>query len=150
MKVHYDGKEHIRAPRAEVRQFVLDPHRVGRCLPDLQNLQVTSDREFTAVVRVGVGPIRGPFKLEVNLIPEGAGDSATIQLKGSGMGSGLQMSSQIRLSDAPDGTYLEWQADATISGPLASVGGRLLEGQARKTIEQLFVSIRQSLEAVGV
>lgn len=150
MKVHFSGTETIKATRAEVRAFVLDPDRVGRCLPDLQELQVADERHFTAVVRMGVGPVRGRFKLEVELTPDAAGDAAAISIRGAGLGSGLAMNSQIRLADVADGTDLDWEAEANVSGPLATVGGRLLEGQAKKTIEQLFASIRQNLETVGV
>lgn len=147
MKLQYSGTEAIRAPKEQVRQFVLDPNQVGYCLPDLQELQVVDQTYFTAVVKVGVGPVRGRFKLDVELVPNG--DAASINLKGSGMGSGMAMSSEVTLEETAEGTILHWKADASVSGPLASVGGRLLEGQAKKTIEQMFASIRSRLEAAA-
>lgn len=148
MRVQYDGTVAIQAARDAVAAFVTDPDRVGRCLPDLQDLQVADERRFTAFVRIGVGPVRGQFKMEIELDPNPSGDEIGMRLKGSGMGSGLQMTSRMRLADgAAGGTELRWQAEATISGPLAAVGGRLLDGQARKVIEQLFTNIRQALEA---
>ena len=149
MKLHYEGSETIRVAKDEVRRFLLDPEQVGRCLPDLHELTASDATHFVATVRVGVGPVRGLFKLDVTLHTEGE-DDLRISLRGSGMGSGLQVESQVHLEALAQGTRLDWQADATVSGPLASVGGRLLEGQAKKTIEQLFASIRQTLEAVGV
>lgn len=145
MKVQFKGTEPIQAPRGQVWQFLLDPRQVGHCLPDLQELHVHDQRRFTALVRIGLGPVRGRFKLDVELTPAPDGESAGIALKGAGMGSGLQMSSQVSLEgDSP--TVLHWQADAAVSGPLATLGGRLLEGQAGKTIAQLFTAIRQNLE----
>ncbi|MFO7172635.1 MAG: carbon monoxide dehydrogenase subunit G [Bacillota bacterium] len=148
MKVQFSGTEAIRAPKEQVRQFILDPNQVGRCLPDLQELTVADPTHATAIVKVGVGPVRGRFKLDIELQP--GGDAATIHVRGSGMGSSLSMMSEVRLEETPEGTNLHWQADASVSGPLASVGGRLLEGQARKTVEQLFANIRSRLESVAV
>jgi carbon monoxide dehydrogenase subunit G len=147
MKVQFSGTEAIRASKEQVRQFVLNPNQVGHCLPDLQELNVADETHCTAVVKIGVGPVRGRFKLDVELVPNG--DSATITLKGSGMGSGLSMSSELSFEETAEGTNLHWRADANVSGPLASVGGRLLEGQAKKTIEQMFTNIRSRLESAG-
>jgi carbon monoxide dehydrogenase subunit G len=148
MKLQMQGSEHIRALPEAVRRFVTDPAQVGRCLPDLQELDVVDHRRLVAFVRVGVGPVRGRFKLEVDL--GGEGEGLTMRLKGSGMGSGLQMQSRMRLTPAGEGTtVLDWDAEAAVSGPLASVGGRLLDAQARKTTQQLFDAIRRNLESGG-
>ena len=44
-------------------------------------------------------------------------------------------------------TTMDWSADVTISGTLASVGARLIEGTANKMIGQTFDCIRVKLEA---
>lgn len=149
MKLQYEGVESIRAPIEVVRRFLLDPERLGRCLPDLQELRPETERSFLATVRVGVGAVRGLFRLTAS-IREEEGQRVAVLLKGTGLGSGLQVESRVALRSVGEGTELAWQADATVSGPLAGVGGRLLESQARKTIEQLFTQIRQQLETVGV
>ena len=42
---------------------------------------------------------------------------------------------------------MDWSADVTISGTIASVGARLIEGTANKMIGQAFDCIRTKLEA---
>ena len=44
---------------------------------------------------------------------------------------------------------MDWSADVTISGTLASVGARLIEGTANKMIGQTFECIRVKLETPG-
>lgn len=150
MKLNLNGVEQIQAGSEAVGQFVTDPDKVGRCLPDLQELTVTDPQHFTAFVKIGIGPIRGRFKMEVQLGPLTGGEM-TMKLKGSGMGNGLAMNSTMRLVAAAAGqTELHWSAEASVSGPLAGVGGRLLEGQAKKTTEALFANIRQALQSVQV
>jgi len=147
MNLKIDGTEHIAVPAAAVWRFVSDPGSVGRCLPDLQELQVVDPQHLIAFVKIGVGPVRGRFKMEMALAP-GDGELG-LRLKGSGLGSGLQMKAQLRLAGAAAGTDLHWTAEASVSGPLASVGGRLLDAQAKKTVQQLFANIRHSLESTG-
>lgn len=151
MKMSLNGVEQIQAEIAAVSRFVTDPNQVGRCLPDLQELTVADPQHFTAFVKIGVGPIRGKFKMEVELAPSADGREMAMKLKGSGMGNGLAMNSTMKLVEAgPDRTELHWSAEASVSGPLAGVGGRLLEGQAKKTTEALFANIRQALESARV
>ncbi|WPD18244.1 carbon monoxide dehydrogenase subunit G [Thermaerobacter composti] len=147
MHLHYDGELTIEAPQEKVWAFINNPGQVGHCLPDLQELNVKDDRHFDAVVRIGVGPVRGRFKMEVELQPEEAPRRGGLRLRGSGMGSGLQLTARIELEPAGEGaTRFRWGADADVSGPLATVGGRLLDNQARKITEQLFATIRANLE----
>ena len=42
---------------------------------------------------------------------------------------------------------MEWGADVTISGSLASLGARLIEGTANKMIGQTFDCMKSKLEA---
>ena len=48
--------------------------------------------------------------------------------------------------DAGDGTtLLKWSGAAEARGPVAGVGGRVLEAQAQKLIVQAFGNVRQQL-----
>ena len=56
----------------------------------------------------------------------------------------------MRLSDGPDGsTRMDWDADVNISGTLASVGARLIEGTANKMIAKTFECMKSKLEAAA-
>lgn len=146
MRLKYEGELTIDAAYQDVWDFITTPERVGRCLPDLQELAVQDRHRFEATVRVGVGPVRGPFRLQVELAEEEPGAAASLRIRGAGMGSGLELASAVRL--APHGeraTVVRWTAEGSVFGPLATVGGRILDSQARKTIEQLFDNIRRAL-----
>jgi len=52
--------------------------------------------------------------------------------------------------DAGDGaTLLRWRGEAIARGPVATIGGRVLDSQARKLIEQAFGNVRRSLSTVA-
>ena len=59
----------------------------------------------------------------------------------------IDMESVIDLSDIPNGTSVKWTADARLGGKVASLGQRLLNGQAEKTIRQLFGRLQKRLES---
>ena len=51
------------------------------------------------------------------------------------------------LTCASDGdvTVLDWQGDATMRGPVATVGGRVLDAQANRVITQTFANVKSRL-----
>jgi carbon monoxide dehydrogenase subunit G len=54
----------------------------------------------------------------------------------------------MKLSDDGDGgTVMDWVADVNLSGTLASVGARMIEGTANKMIGQTFECMKTKLEA---
>ncbi len=144
---NYSGDFTIPVSREMVWNFLMDPHKVGPCLPDLLNMDVSDNQNFRAKVRVGVGPIRGAFDLATSITVEEPGKSASMSIKGGGMGSGVDMSAKMSLEDLEDqqSTLLKWSCDVVVSGPIATIGGRLIDGQARKITEQVFENIRHAL-----
>ncbi|SFI71555.1 SRPBCC family protein [Thermoflavimicrobium dichotomicum] len=146
----YQGDFVIDLPRSSVWAFITDPERVGPCIPDLLKLDVESETRFHAVVRVGVGPVRGKFKLSTELTVTEPEVSAELSIRGGGMGSGVDMKAKLTLSDTENGgTKLDWRCDAAISGPVASLGGRLIDNEAKKITEKMFNNLSKALSSVS-
>ena len=73
---------------------------------------------------------------------------ATILARGSAPGSAVDATATMSLRDGDaDATTMDWTADVNISGTIASVGARLIEGTANKMIGQTFDCVRSKLEA---
>ncbi|MCL6634099.1 MAG: carbon monoxide dehydrogenase subunit G [Alicyclobacillus herbarius] len=144
----YEGEFTIEQPREKIWAFVTDPHKMGTCIPDLIELNVESETRFRTLVKVGVGPVRGKFDLTSELTVTEPGKAAALSIRGGGMGSGVDMKAQMELSDVDGGTLLKWRCDVVISGPIASLGGRLIDGEARKITEKVFTNLKNALLAL--
>ena len=148
MNLHYDGEEQIPADPATVWAFVNDPERIGRCLPDVQSVTVHDATRFDAVVRVAVGPVRGSFTLKFALQPDEAARRMNMKITGGGFGSAIDLTAGADIvPGGGTGTTLRWSGSAVMRGPVAAVGGRVLDGQARKLITQTFANVRTQLTA---
>jgi carbon monoxide dehydrogenase subunit G len=146
----YQGDFVIDLPRPTVWAFVMDPQRMGPCVPDLLKLDVESETRFRTIVRVGVGPVRGKFNMTVEVTVIEPEVAAELSVSGGGMGSRVDMKAKLTLSDTENGgTNLDWRCDAAISGPIASLGGRLIDNEARKITEKLFTNLREALSSVS-
>ena len=148
MNLQYSGEEKIPADLDTVWAFVTDPEKVGHCFPEVADVTVQDPTHFEAVVKVGVGPVRGKFKIKVELIPAASKRRIDMKMSGGGFGSTVDQTAGADLVDAGDGTtLLKWSGQAEARGPIAAVGGRVLDAQAKKLIEQAFGNVREQLTA---
>lgn len=148
MNLQYTGEEKIPTGLDAVWAFVTDPGKVGHCFPDVVEVIVQDPTHFEAVVKVGVGPVRGKFKMKVELLPAPSKRRLDMKISGGGFGSAVDLTAGADLVDAGDGTtLLKWGGQAEARGPIAAVGGRVLDAQARKLIAQAFGNVRQQLTA---
>jgi uncharacterized protein len=145
--MHFEGTVQINAPRDKVWAFVIDPNQVGQCGPGVESIEVIDDSHFKATAKVGVGFISARFIVNMEFVDLQAPDAATIKAHGQAPGSAVDADAQMRLSDGADGgTTMDWAADVNISGTIASVGARLIEGTANKMIGQTFDCMKSKLE----
>jgi len=148
MNLQQTGEERIPASLDTVWAFVTDPDKVGRCFPDVVDVTVHDSTHVDAVVKVGVGPVRGKFTLKVELLPSPSKRRIDMKISGGGFGSAVDLTSGADLVDAGDGTtLLKWSGQIEARGPIAAVGGRVLDAQAQKLIAQAFGNVRQHLTA---
>jgi len=128
--------------------FVTDPERVGRCLPDVLEVTVHDPTHLDAIVKVGVGPVKGKFKFKIELQPAATQRRIDLKISGGGLGSAVDLTAGADLIDADNGaTRLAWGGEAVARGPVAAVGGRVLDAQAQKLITQTFANVREQLTA---
>ncbi|GGR68553.1 hypothetical protein GCM10008959_33350 [Deinococcus seoulensis] len=150
MKLSYSGQEQVQAPPAAVWAFVQDPERVARCLPDVQEVVVHDQTHMDATVQVGVGMVRGKFKFKIEVLPDEAANRVNVKVQGGGLGSVVDLTAGANVVDNGNGTTtLDWTGDATMRGPVATVGGRLLDAQAQKLISKTFENMSAHVGASG-
>ena len=146
MNLQYSGEEIIKADTATVWKAITDPAWVGRCLPDVVDVTVHDPTHFDAVTQVALGPVRGRFKFRFELRPGAAGDRMDMKISGGGFGSAIDLTAGADIRDAgPGTTTLNWTGQAVARGPVAAVGGRVLDAQAQKLISQTFANVRERL-----
>jgi carbon monoxide dehydrogenase subunit G len=146
--MHFEGSVPIKASREAVWAFVTDPDQVGPCGPGVESIEVIDATHFKAAAKVGIGFINAKFNVNMEFAEQQPPDRALIKAHGQAPGSAVDATAEMRLSDGPDGTtVMDWSADVNLSGTLASVGARLIEGTANKMIGQTFECMRAKLEA---
>ena len=146
MKLEYSGQEKVQTNPEKVWSFIQDPQKVASCLPDLKSVDIKDDKNMVATVGVAVGPVRGSFKLNIELDPRPEENKVMVRIRGSGLGSAVDLTASADIVGQEDQTtLLNWQGLATVSGPAATVGGRVLDAQAKRLIEAVFANMGQKM-----
>jgi len=147
--MQFSGSVAIRAPREKVWAYVTDPTRVGTCGPGVESITQVDDTTYTAIAKVGVGFISARFQGKIAIVDLEEPVRASLKASGQAPGSAADALATMHLRDGdePGTTVMDWTAEVSISGTLASVGARLIEGTANKLVGQTFDCVKATLEA---
>ncbi|HVJ53220.1 MAG TPA: carbon monoxide dehydrogenase subunit G [Aliidongia sp.] len=133
------GEYRIAAPREKVWAALNDAEILRQCIPGCDEIDKSSDTEFSAKVTAKVGPVKAKFGGKVTLSDLDPPNGYTITGEGSGGAAGFAKGGA-KVSLASDGadTILSYTVQANVGGKLAQIGSRLIDGTARKMAEDFF------------
>src|SRR6266487_1596111 len=127
--MEFSGTQTIAAPIEKVWAFLMDVNKVAACAPGFQSLEVLEEEHWKAVIAVGVGAVKAKFTMDVTR-------------------DELQEPENMHLSALDSGeTQMDWTATVVVSGTIASVGARLLQGTAERLTGQFFYCLKTTLQA---
>jgi carbon monoxide dehydrogenase subunit G len=147
MAMTMTGEVSLPADRATVWAALNDADILKRSIPGCQELAKVSDTEFTATAKVAVGPVKATFKGKVNLSDIDPPNGYRISGEGQGGVAGFAKGgANVRLADGENGgTRLSYDVEANIGGKLAQLGGRLINGVAKKYADEFFTNFAKAL-----
>ena len=133
------------APEA-VFAVLLDPRALAGVIPGCRELKAAGKNRYTGEVTLGIGIVRARYRAEVVLTE--IDPPRALRLAGRGIGplGAAEGSGSVRLSAVEGGTQLDYSYSVAVSGTVAAVGARMLEGAARVILAQLFERLDRSAE----
>lgn len=144
--MHFESKAVVKAPMDKLWNFISTPESIAQCLPGVEEYKITDGKKIEAKVKMGVGFIKGTFKVNSRVTEEDPiTHHAKLSVDGSGATSAFKAEIMISCNPHPEGTELGWVADATISGPLGGIAKGLLESAAQKIVNQTLECITQKV-----
>ncbi len=132
------GSVELAATPEQVFAVLLDPRALARVIPGCHALDQVGENQYRAEVTLGIGLAKARYAAEVSLSNLDPPHSLTLDGKGISSFGSAQGAGTVRLESAGSGTHLHYQYSVAISGKVAAVGGRMLEGAAKIILRQLF------------
>jgi carbon monoxide dehydrogenase subunit G len=133
------SEQHIPAPRDDVWRALNDPEVLKRCIPGCESIEQESLDSFRITMLAAVGPVKARFNGKLAIQDSVPPKGYALAFEGSGGMAGFgKGTATVSLSEADGGTLLNYTANAQVSGKLAQVGSRLIDGVARKLAAEFF------------
>jgi len=148
MKLEFSGAPEITASPQTVWRKLLDPDFVAASAPGVESVERLGPTHFKVISGLGIGALKVTFKLDVELFDIVEGQRLKMGARGKAPGANVDVVSSLQVEDAGGGkTRLNWSATSDVSGTVASVGARLLEGTARRLTEEFWTDFARRVSA---
>ncbi|GAB7524968.1 CoxG family protein [Paraburkholderia sp. 2C] len=134
------GEQILPLPRERVWAALNDPEILKASVPGCESFERVEDNQFQMVMAATVGPIKARFKGKMVLTDLQPPQSYSLTFEGSGGAAGFgKGGAHVDLvSESSGATRLVYRSHAQVGGRLAQVGGRLIDGVARRMAEEFF------------
>lgn len=138
----------IAAPREQVWAFFTDPHAVGACAPGLESLDVVvPDEKFEVKGSVGFGAVQVQFVAQVEWLEMQPPERGVMKAHGTAPGSAMDATATLALKEVSESeTELQWSADVTVSGTIASLASRMMGSITKKLAGAFFTCVKAEIE----
>ncbi|MGE0338696.1 MAG: molybdopterin cofactor-binding domain-containing protein [Xanthobacteraceae bacterium] len=136
-----EGSAEIALPPQQVWEMLLDADVLASIIPGAHSVEKVGAHGFRADVSLGVGPVKGRYRANVELADLEPPSAVTLRGGASGALGFASGEGRIQLTATDSGTRLDYRYGAEIGGKVASIGGRLLDAAARVVIRQFFEAL---------
>jgi uncharacterized protein len=141
----------VDAPLDEVWKALLDVPRVATCIPGAAVDEVVSPTEYRCSVKMTVGPVSVAYRALLTLQEiDDVAHRAVLSIQGTesrGRGGVQALVTTDAAAEGDNRMQLRLHVEANVTGIVASVGGRLIEGVAKKTTAQFARNLSASIRA---
>ena len=133
------SNKRIEANREKIWNALNDTEVLKASMPGCESFEATGENTFQAKITAKVGPVKARFTFKVNLTDIDPPNGYTINGEGHGGAAGFANgSATVTLAEDDGDTMLSYRVKANVGGKLAQLGGRLIDGTARKMADEFF------------
>ena len=133
-----EGSYTVPVSRQEVWDSLIDPEKLASIIPGCHELDVVGENQYQAVLTIGAGPVKGEFRAQIELADLDEPNSAKISGGLTGPLGSSKGVGNVRLDDVDGETQVSYTYEFEITGKVAAIGGRMLDGAAKAIIKQFF------------
>lgn len=145
--VHGSGSAFVPCKPEEVWKALIDPQMLARVIPGCHEVKLVAPNTYDASITLGVGVVKGRFGAKVSLTNLAPPKSAVINGALEGPLGSSEGVGNITLTATSGGTQVNYEYGFDISGKVAAIGGRMLDGAARLLMKQFFERLASTIEA---
>ena len=136
-----DGTHEIKASRERVYALITDPEVLRRCIPGCQSLEKTDQDTYAAIMKAGVGMIKGTFKGNVKLAEMRPPEHYRLEVDGKGGPGFVKGTGDFDLEEKDGATLIRYAGEMQVGGTIAGIGQRMIQGAAKMMASRFFTAL---------
>jgi uncharacterized protein len=140
-----DASYELHAPRERIFAALTEPDVLRRTIPGCESLEQIADNTYAAILKAGVGSIKGTFKGEVRLEDMRPPEHYRIVVEGKGAVGFAKGSADFDLDEKNGGTVIRYSGEMQTGGTIAAVGQRMIQGAAKMMAAKFFAALENEV-----
>ena len=136
-----DGTHEINASRECVFALITDPEALRRCIPGCESLEKTAENTYAAIIKAGVGMVKGTFKGTVKLAEMRPPEHYRIEVDGKGGPGFVKGTGDFDLEEKDGATLIRYAGEMRVGGTIAGIGQRMIQGAAKMMAARFFTAL---------
>ncbi len=146
--IHFEGVQSFPLPVAEVAAKLSDAGFLATCVPDAHVTENSTDRAV-GKVKPKLSFLTGSLTLEADVTAREPGKSVAYQVVSKVIGATSTVAAKLEFKEAEGGgTTVNWSGDlVAVTGLLKMVPKGLMEGAAKKVIDDVWAAVAAKLKA---
>jgi uncharacterized protein len=145
--IHFEGDRSFPLPLPDVAAKLSDAGFLANCLPDAEVSEATTEKAAWKL-KPKLSFLTGSLNVEMTRTAHEPGKSVNYKVFAKAIGASSTVLSQLTFAESGGGTAVHWTGDLTeVTGLLKIVPKGLIEGSARKVIEDVWEAVAAKLTA---
>ena len=147
--IEFGGTERFAASPEKLFDALTNFDTIAATIPDLVSSEKVDERTMKCVVRPGFSFLRGSMRLTIALGQTVRPESAAMNVSAEGIGLGMRVASNLRISPDGQGSLLDWSAKIEeLKGLISAVSPALIKAAADQVIRHAWSRVAQPTRRV--
>ncbi len=112
-----------------------------RCIPGCESLEKTGQDTYAAIMKAGVGMVKGTFKGNVKLAEMRPPEHYRLEVDGKGAPGFVKGTGDFDLEEQGGATLIRYAGEMQVGGTIAGIGQRMIQGAARMMAARFFTAL---------
>jgi carbon monoxide dehydrogenase subunit G len=140
------GSHILHAPRDDVWALILEPEALKTLIPGCQQLEQIGPDEFQGQIRVQLASVGGTYETFVRIVERDPPRYCRFEGQVRGPTGIMQGKASFALQEVNQETLITYEAEALVTGGLAKLSARFVEGVAKTLIGQGMFRLDRQLQ----
>lgn len=130
------GAYTLNAPRDRAWPIIFDPVQLMGLIPGCDQIAADGPDSYRGAITLRLPAISGSYRTAIKILDRREPEFCLLDGEAAGPGGSVTGQATFTLREVDGGTQVEYEGNAIISGPLAGMNPRFVEGVAQQLIKQ--------------